>query len=329
MKILAINCKPDLSYFTTRGLNLEVEYATINQIFPVKFLYNVKDQYGVEVPMYTPDCASYLETHYKTFDYSFIMVGWNPTDYSNVLSHTGGFTCPEKLSSGTTWITVREDPGFVNNNYPIHELHHGLCGIINIDYGIHIPIDFMDNTLVNGTWIPYYKNDFPNDPDSNYAVTWKNIIPYLLRLNAITYMNNTTQTPIQTVNPTVTLTRVHDWGNETVGMLETGSFTCNTLELPWKDNQSNISCIPKGTYNCKWRWTLKFGWCYGVENVPNRSGILFHEGNYFFNTLGCIILGDKYGDLNNDKTPDLLNSKDTRKKFEVLMNKKDFTLIIR
>lgn len=190
MKILAINCKPDLSYFTKRGLNVEVESVSVpNLIFPLQFLYNVKDQNSQMVPLYTPAVAPYLEANYKDFKYSFIMVGWQPKDYGSIMAHTGGYTSWQPLSCGTFWITVRQDP-FPNNNYPVHELHHGLCDII---YGLRpktdiSPIDFMDSTYVNGAWLPYYKNDQPDALDSNYAVTWKSIIPYLSKLNAITYM---------------------------------------------------------------------------------------------------------------------------------------------
>ena len=32
-----------------------------------------------------------------------------------------------------------------------------------------------------------------------------------------------------------------------------GELFCDTLENPWKDNQRNISCIPKGEYNVRLR----------------------------------------------------------------------------
>lgn len=187
MKILCINCKPDLSYFEKRGLHFDIEYATVNQLFPLQFLYNVKDQSGNFVPLYTPWAEQYLEQNYKEFKYSFIMIGWQPKDYSPVLKNSGGYTHWKALSSGTYWITVRQDP-YPNNNYPIHELHHGIVDIINNNKVLnHHVIDYMDSTPVNGVMMPYYKNDFPDAPDSNYAVTWNQIKNFLPELQAITY----------------------------------------------------------------------------------------------------------------------------------------------
>jgi len=67
---------------------------------------------------------------------------------------------------------------------------------------------------------------------------------------------------------------------------------------------------------------------YEVLNVPNRAGIRFHGGNFFFDIEGCIILGDKYGDINHDKWADLMNSKVTLKAFEDYMQRKPFKLEI-
>lgn len=76
-----------------------------------------------------------------------------------------------------------------------------------------------------------------------------------------------------------------------------GHFCCLTLELPWKDNKKNESCIPLGEYVCKITKDRKtksgkaINLTYEVENVPNRSGILFHVGNFLQDTHGCILLG--------------------------------------
>ena len=79
----------------------------------------------------------------------------------------------------------------------------------------------------------------------------------------------------------------------------------------------------------KWKFFFrKMKYAYQIQNVPNRSGIFFHSGNYFFNIKGCILLGDKYGNLNNDGQTDILNTVATIKKFEDLMKKKDFKLRI-
>lgn len=71
-------------------------------------------------------------------------------------------------------------------------------------------------------------------------------------------------------------------------------FTCNTLELPWRNNQKRISCIPAGLYEVVPHVSPKFGKCFWVQNVENRDGILVHAGNTTADTLGCILPG-QYG----------------------------------
>ena len=70
---------------------------------------------------------------------------------------------------------------------------------------------------------------------------------------------------------------------------------CLTLERPWLDNQTNISCIPAGTYLCKRVDSPRFGDTFEVTNVPGRTHILFHKGNIADDTHGCIIAGEEFG----------------------------------
>ncbi len=64
---------------------------------------------------------------------------------------------------------------------------------------------------------------------------------------------------------------------------------CYTIERPWLDNQRRISCIPADTYIITKRYSKKFGWHLLVNNVPNRSLILFHPANNAIKELlGCI-----------------------------------------
>ena len=66
---------------------------------------------------------------------------------------------------------------------------------------------------------------------------------------------------------------------------------CYTLELPWVDNLNNISCIPEGTYNGILRYDKTDGWRIQLENVPNRTGVQIHMGNYTREIKGCILVG--------------------------------------
>lgn len=117
------------------------------------------------------------------------------------------------------------------------------------------------------------------------------------------------------------------YDNQTHGTLtvtdeETGVevFKCRTLELPWLDNQRNISCIPEGYYDVDFRTSAKYPKHFILNDVPGRSFILIHQANYvgsknprtgFSDLRGCIAVGSKYGDINADGIPEILNSMKT------------------
>ncbi len=68
-----------------------------------------------------------------------------------------------------------------------------------------------------------------------------------------------------------------------------GKTICFTIELPWLQNQRNISCIPEGRYELKKRFVQKFGLHLLVVDVPDRSWILIHPANNAKTQLkGCI-----------------------------------------
>ena len=74
-----------------------------------------------------------------------------------------------------------------------------------------------------------------------------------------------------------------------------GERMCDTLENPWLDNQRNISCIPKGEYDVRLRLARESATRdylhLLVKDVPNRSHILIHIGNFPKDTSGCILVG--------------------------------------
>ena len=70
-----------------------------------------------------------------------------------------------------------------------------------------------------------------------------------------------------------------------------------TLELPWRDNEPERSCIPPGTYACQRVHSPRFGDTFEVMAVPNRSHILFHKGNTTPDTKGCILVGEYFDAL--------------------------------
>jgi hypothetical protein len=64
---------------------------------------------------------------------------------------------------------------------------------------------------------------------------------------------------------------------------------CHTIELPWKDNEKNTSCIPEGRYELKKRYSPRFKAHLLVKDVPGRSVILIHPANDALKELrGCI-----------------------------------------
>ena len=74
-----------------------------------------------------------------------------------------------------------------------------------------------------------------------------------------------------------------------------GEWLCDTLELPYIDNQRSISCIPAGQYKVRMRLARESATRNYlhllVEDVPNRDYILFHIGNSAKDTRGCVLVG--------------------------------------
>lgn len=96
------------------------------------------------------------------------------------------------------------------------------------------------------------------------------------------------------------LKRVVETEDATYGVLFLGlkpSFV--TLELPDRENKRNISRIPAGTYRITKYSGTKFPDSFWVHDVPNRSSILIHVGNYPSDTQGCILVGSKFGVAKN------------------------------
>lgn len=87
----------------------------------------------------------------------------------------------------------------------------------------------------------------------------------------------------------VSITRTY-FPDGTNGKLECeGKFICNTIELPWKNNETKVSCILEGEYFIKKRYSKKFQWHLEIITVTNRSLILFHPANNALQELnGCI-----------------------------------------
>jgi|TARA_R110000850_G_C9994993_1_gene467543 hypothetical protein len=66
-------------------------------------------------------------------------------------------------------------------------------------------------------------------------------------------------------------------------------LVCFTIELPWRCNARNVSCIPDGTYEMTPFYSPEFKHHLRLLDVPDRSGILLHPANDALTELrGCI-----------------------------------------
>lgn len=92
-------------------------------------------------------------------------------------------------------------------------------------------------------------------------------------------------------------------------------FRCKAIELPDLGNQKKFSCIPEGIYDVAKYDSPTKGSCFHVLDVPDRDSILIHKGNYaagnHIDTLGCILPGTHFSDINEDGFIDITESTKT------------------
>lgn len=132
------------------------------------------------------------------------------------------------------------------------------------------------------------------------------------------------------------ITRFRKNLNGVYGVFETemrpGSFEpfAVTLELPWKDNIRSISCIPAGTYLCKRYSSKKYKNTFEIKNVPGRTYILIHIGNFKSNSKGCILVGESFDYIDKKAGADIGSSSHAFKEFlKITKGENKFNLIIR
>lgn len=130
-----------------------------------------------------------------------------------------------------------------------------------------------------------------------------------------------------------TLDRFEDDGKQTLGVLTIGTgnqvlYMCKTLELPWRDNANSISCVPAGTYKVKKYSSETYPGVYELQDVPGRSKILIHWGNYNRNTQGCILVGSEHKDIDGDGLRDVRHSRKTLRQLKNKIDYKEFELTI-
>lgn len=195
-----------------------------------------------------------------------------------------------------------------------HEIVHALSYMAESKYKTKIS-NVLDSPIVNGKVSPFYGNDNPFLPNGNFQQALELLTPFYSLKNAL---------------PSVLITRSDVDTKQTLGNLVYRDFNAKTLELPDKGNLPNVSRILTGVYLCKYTFSLRMlKYTYELQNVNGRSGIRIHVLNFWWQSKGCIGLGSDVKDINNDGELDLVDSSITVKKFEQLLNKKDFYLTIK
>jgi len=114
-------------------------------------------------------------------------------------------------------------------------------------------------------------------------------------------------------------------------------FEFKTIELPLftiplKPNNPMTNCIPEGKYDVTKIYSPTKGQCFMVHDVPGRTAILIHKGNFAtgikIDTEGCILVGSDWKDINSDGNIDVIESTKTLSKLlQILPDKFKLTII--
>lgn len=95
-----------------------------------------------------------------------------------------------------------------------------------------------------------------------------------------------------------------DWGTPGHLSIAGSDWSCDTLELPDRNNVPDKSRINPGAYRCEMQWSDHFKrMIYHVLGVPGHGAIEIHGGNWagdkdmglHSDVKGCALLGRGYG----------------------------------
>lgn len=134
---------------------------------------------------------------------------------------------------------------------------------------------------------------------------------------------------------TIKRNQTGDMGTFGTVSIEDNPALLYTAELPWRNNEEGVSCIPPGQYVTKWVLSPKRQRnIYMLMGTDPRTAVEIHSGNwagdklkgYKSNVEGCILLGSSIGDLEGQKA--VLESAASVVRFETIMNHEDFLLTI-
>lgn len=133
----------------------------------------------------------------------------------------------------------------------------------------------------------------------------------------------------------VFLKRLESTDSGTFGRVTVDKKGFFSAELPWRDNEPMLSCIPEGVYECAWEFSPRFSrFTYLVQGVVGRAGIRFHPANHVGDeslglkteSQGCISLGLAIGFLHGQRA--VLASAKAVRIFENYMAQEPFILKI-
>jgi hypothetical protein len=94
-------------------------------------------------------------------------------------------------------------------------------------------------------------------------------------------------------NRIIVVETTHNYKNANSINLYCGKKTFSGIELPYRNNEKNISSIPRGTYPFqKIKRSSNGKNAIWIRDVPNRTEILIHQGTKPIHSKGCILLPD-------------------------------------
>jgi hypothetical protein len=108
-------------------------------------------------------------------------------------------------------------------------------------------------------------------------------------------------------------------------------YQCVTLELPrikipYQINANSVDCIPEGLFPAEHYYSLTKGLVFLLQNVPGRSEVEVHIGNYVegikIDSHGCILPGSHFADQNHDGFIDVVESTTTMNYLRTLLPEK-------
>jgi hypothetical protein len=103
---------------------------------------------------------------------------------------------------------------------------------------------------------------------------------------------------------------------------DSGFPFCVTVELPWKNNATDTSCIPAGEYQANKIMSPKRGYqVFELQNVQGRNNIEIHIANSIHDISGCIGIGRAFGIIETKDNGDINGIQESKTVFTRFMAK--------